>query len=963
MAATATALTSNGFGLMNDGHRPMGDARTLKDRLSHLTLEQVSRLLGGDAAKLMRAGGSYELNPAEHVRWDAERLHVSVNGAVVTIATDAAARKKLAVTCTACPQACIHAAAAFSLVLEEKTALGLAAPPDEDTPSELLSERQLVERALEDRRERARTERMSLRSLNTEALWSDYLVTSAESGKTYRVALRGWEAGESFCTCPDYRTNTLGICKHILFVQQRARSRFSARDRARPYVPHELAVFVRYGRASELRLLAPPDLDRTLLRTLKPLMDAPITDVHDLLERVRIAEASGYPIAIYPDAEEYIQQWLHQDRLQKLVADIRRDPANHPLRTTLLRTELLPYQLDGIALAAGAGRAILADDMGLGKTIQAIGVAELLAREAGAARVLIICPTTLKSQWRSEIERFGERSCRLILGGAAERAAQYDNDCFFTVCNYEQVLRDIMSIERNRWDLIVLDEGQRIKNWEAQTSRVVKGLRSRFALVLSGTPLENRVDDLFSVAQFVDERRLGPAFRFFHRHRVVNEKGKVLGIRELADLRERLKPILLRRTRAQVLDQLPKRTTQIIRINPTGEQYEIHNTHLRIVSSIVRKPFITEMDLLRLRKALLMCRMAADSTFLVDKQPPGYSTKLETLTELLEQLLVNGKRKAVLFSEWTTMLDLIEPVLRRLKINFVRLDGSVPQKKRAAIVQDFHRDECRLFITTNAGSTGLNLQVADTVINVDLPWNPAVLEQRIGRAHRMGQKRPVEVYILVTVETIEENMLGTLSAKNDLALAVLDVQSQVDRVDIISNTEELKRRLEVLLGTKPVAPPDQSQANLTIQQAEELGKVREAALAARRARLAEAGGQLLTAALAFAGEMMPERVAAPAAAGDGVARRSAASGGERSNGRPKGANGNVSQREGSNGGGPATGSDPDRIRQQTELIKRQLAECLTRDDAGRPQWTITLPNAGALDTLAASLARMMGVLG
>jgi SNF2 family DNA or RNA helicase len=326
---------------------------------------------------------------------------------------------------------------------------------------------------------------------------------------------------------------------------------------------------------------------------------------------------------------------------------------------------LLPYQLDGIAFAAAAGRAVLADDMGLGKTIQGVGVAELLAQQAGIGKVLVICPTSLKSQWRNEIERFSHRSCQLVLGSAADRATQYDNDAFFTVCNYEQVLRDIMAVERVQWDLIILDEGQRIKNWEAKTTNVVKRLNSTFALVLSGTPLENRLDELYSVVQFVDDRRLGPAFRFFNRHRVADEKGKVLGYKNLEQLRGHLQPILLRRTREEVLTQLPERTTEIVRIAPTEEQLDIHTTHMRVVSSIVRKSFISEMDLLRLRQALLMCRMAANSTYLCTKQEPAYSSKLERLEELFEQLFAEPDRKAVLFSEWTTMLDLVEAILQR----------------------------------------------------------------------------------------------------------------------------------------------------------------------------------------------------------------------------------------------------------------------------------------------------------
>ena len=167
------------------------------------------------------------------------------------------------------------------------------------------------------------------------------------------------------------------------------------------------------------------------------------------------------------------------------------------------------------------------------------------------------------------------------------------------------------------------------------------------------------------------------------------------------------------------------------------------------------------MDLLRLQKALLICRMAANSTFLVDKVPPGYSSKLVEFENLIDQLIDEEDRKIVLFSEWTTMLSLIEPLLEKRKVGYVRLDGSIPQKKRQGLIHQFQKErDCKFFITTNAGATGLNLQAANTVINVDLPWNPAVLEQRISRVHRMGQKRPVQAFLLVTEATLGRKTLS-----------------------------------------------------------------------------------------------------------------------------------------------------------------------------------------------------------
>lgn len=818
-------------------------ALSMPDRLSHLSFEEAARLLGPDGKRLLIRGGALELASPDALRMTEAEARVDwepgPRGLWSRISFDPERRGRLRTECSACTESCVHVAGLLSILLEQKTELGLALPPPERTRPE--DESEVIAKALAERSERAKNERMKIRSADPSTPWTDYEVRSAISGKTYRVALRSEERGESYCSCPDFKTNTLGACKHILKVLSRAKS-FSPEIRKKPYRRRRITVHVRYEDGVSLAIALPHTLDADARSIVAPLMRGPI-EVSDLVRRLRRLEAGGHAFFVTPDAEELIQRKLSALRMKELVAEIQRAPATHPLRTTLLKETLLPYQLDGIAFAVGAGRAILADEMGLGKTIQGVGVAELLAREAGITKVLVVCPASLKSQWRSEIRRFSGRSTEVIAGPAKDRARAYAGDAFFTICNYEQVLKDILHIEKTRWDLIVLDEGQRIKNWEAKTSRVIKGLVSRFALVLSGTPLENRLDDLHSVVSFVDPHQLGPAFRFLHRHHRRDADGKLVGFKNLDDLRGRLAPILLRRTRESVRLELPPRTVEIVRIPPTDEQKALHDAHMRQVAAIVRKPYLTEMDLLRLRMALLMCRMAADSTFLVDKQKPGWSTKLERLDEIFEGIAGEPDRKVVLFSEWTTMLDLVEPLLENRKLAYVRLDGSVPQKKRQALVTQFQSDpKVRFFLTTNAGSSGLNLQAANTVINVDLPWNPAVLEQRIARAHRMGQTRPVSVFVLVTELTLEENLLTTLSTKRDLAMAALDPDSQVADVDVRSQADDIKEKLEVLLGAKPEAPVDE-----TVKEA--------AARAVSDDRLAETGGAFLRAAFDLLAEI------------------------------------------------------------------------------------------------------------
>jgi len=877
---------------------------TLKDKLSHLSYLQACKLLGKNGNRLILEGGKWDIDLFAQVYLDNEQFRLSLDDTRVRITLNPANPRRLKLECDHCCGPCEHQGAALAIILEEKLSLGLSAPPPERIPMESLDEAALVKQALDDRQQRAETEKMRLKSFDPDRLWTDYTVTSQASGKTYRVALRGWEPGQSYCSCPDFRKNTLGTCKHILHALGKVKRKFNRTIRETPAVITEVAVYLKYGHRLELRLLIPDRLDPTAAKYLSPFRDKPIRDVNALIRCcIRQTETAGTSVTVYPDAEEYMNHKLFQKRIARIVTDIRKDPASHPLRETLLNARLLPYQLDGIAFSVGAGRAVLADDMGLGKTIQGIGVAELLSRHVPVEKVLVICPASLKSQWRIEIGRFSHRSCRLVLGSAEQRAHQYATDDFFCVCNYEQVLRDYLSIERVPWDLIILDEAQRIKNWETKTSRMVKALKSPFALVLTGTPLENRIDELFSVVEFIDDRRLGPAFRFFNRHKVVDEKGKVLGYKNLDHLRKQLKPLMLRRTRQSVMTDLPPRTTDILRIPPTEEQHTMHIGHARIVQTIINKKYLTEMDLLRLQKALLMCRMCADSTFLVDKQPPGYSTKLAELDQLFTQLLAEKDRKIVLFSEWTTMLNLIESLLEKQNAGFVRLDGSVPQKKRQALMHQFQNDPaCQLFITTNAGSTGLNLQAADTVINVDLPWNPAVLEQRISRVHRMGQKRPVQVYLLVTKDTLEENLLATLSAKHELSLAVLDPESDTTDVSMTAGMEELKRRLEILLGTKPTAPEDESMKNDVEEEARKL---------VRKRKIADAGGQLVGAAFAFIGEMFSEKEAS------------------------------------------------DKVTRLTGVFKEKLSECLEKTEDGKLEMTISLPDEAFLDNMARSLAHMV----
>jgi len=444
-----------------------------------------------------------------------------------------------------------------------------------------------------------------------------------------------------------------------------------------------------------------------------------------------------------------------------------------------VNVELYDYQREGALFAARAGRCLLGDEMGLGKTIQAIAAAEIMARHFGVERVLVICPTSLKHQWEREIRRLTPRPVGVVNGLRPMRGRAFaDLSHAYKITNYDTVHADLDLIAAWAPDLVILDEAQRIKNWETRVARCVKRITSPYAIVLTGTPLENRLEELISIVQFVDRYRLGPTFRLLHEHQVRDASGKVVGYRALDRLGRTLEPILLRRQKEQVLDQLPERIDSHVFVPMTEPQREMHLENQEIVGRIVHKwrrcRFLTEADQRRLMIALQRMRMVCDSTYLLDPQT-DHGRKADEAMTILGEALERPDTKVVVFSQWLRMHELLVRRLRSRRWGHVLFHGGLSGPKRKDLIDRFRAEpDCRVFLSTDAGGVGLNLQHASVVLNLDLPWNPAVLEQRIGRVHRLGQRRPVRVVNFVARGTIEEGMLSVLKFKKSLFAGVLD---------------------------------------------------------------------------------------------------------------------------------------------------------------------------------------------
>ncbi len=467
----------------------------------------------------------------------------------------------------------------------------------------------------------------------------------------------------------------------------------------------------------------------------------------------------------------------------------------------VVKVPLYPYQREGMLHLAFTERALLADEMGLGKTVQAIAACALLQKLRGVERVLVICPASLKGEWEEQIARFTDLPVRLIFGPRSQRRRQFGPGTFFYVMNYEQILYDGDDVQQHLApDVIILDEAQRIKNWQSRTAQTVKRLRSPYAFVLTGTPIENRIDELYSILQFLDPGLLGPLFRFNRDFYELDDRGRPAGYKNLDQLHRRVAPVLLRRRKDEVEGQLPGRTDKHYFIPMEAEQFLRYSEYEQWVAQLAaqarRRPLTPdEMD--KLQQWLSCMRMICDTPYILDSDC-RVCPKLGELREILAETLAESGTKVLIFSEWERMLELVREAVQEMETGYAWHTGSVPTVKRRAEIRRFKDDP-------DSGSVGLNLQAASVVINLDLPWNPARLEQRIARAWRKHQTRPVRVLHLVTEESIEHRMIAILAGKQALADSVLDQRGDLSTLPLPSGRKALLARLEALTGLTATA--------------------------------------------------------------------------------------------------------------------------------------------------------------
>jgi superfamily II DNA or RNA helicase len=711
----------------------------------------------------------------------------------------------------------------------------------------------------------AKTQELSISDRPTGGPFGNYFLSSPQidGPLPYLVRLYGLSPLRARCDCMDFLRGALGLCKHVLAVlmalasSPRGWQRACATQALRlPWLTWDgtlspagffdpLAAIGldggQTGRAgSSVRHRFSPGT-RGVVRLADTYLKQPEARLSlvKILERAILrARASADPAAIAVLAEERGRL----PRVLRLAAAGKRLSAAsaHGKRT------LYDYQKEGVARFLAEGRLVLADDMGLGKTTQAIVAAAALFETGLVRRGLFVVPASLKPQWEREWHATSEAPLRVVDGTVEQRREIYaGTKRGFLVTNYEQVMRDVQAIGDFAPELIVLDEAQRIKNWSTRTALTIKQLRPTYRLVLTGTPMENRLDELASIVEWVDDRALEPKWRLHPLHTALADGTReVKGARHLAALRARLAPVLLRRVRSEVLDQLPARQDTVIPVSLTDEQRRAHadlDLPIARLAAMARRRPLTPEQFLRLMSLLATQRVISNGmaqlNFLSvwpeirERQPSAAviasldMPKLVEFRELIASLAVTQRRKVVVFSQWRRMLELaawaVSDLLGEAGLRGAFFTGQEKLRRRTQNLVEFHDDPgAAVLFLSDAGGVGLNLQhAANACINLELPWNPAVLEQRIGRIHRLGQKRPIDVYNLVSQECIEERIAGIISDKRALFKGLFEGTGDEIAFDRSGNFLAVLERLvnvpkvEVPVAAAPAEEPEADAAS------------------------------------------------------------------------------------------------------------------------------------------------------
>jgi len=616
------------------------------------------------------------------------------------------------------------------------------------------------------RRERAAREHFEIRNLTPEhGVFSNFRVESG-SGMAYGVEVRDLAWREVFCSCTDFRVNQLGTCKHVEAV-------LTWLEEGNP------SAFQKAIEEGSARIDLVPDPHGQTLCITRNLNDLPPKlrtwfDEEGLL-RVPVDEAlpalERQPTRIRISAE--VERWKAQRSREAARVETRRAyeaavrSGESPAAET--RVPLYPYQREGMLFLAFHERAWLADETGLERRVQAIAACALVRRLHGIRSVLVLTPGAVLPEWEAQVTEY----TGLSVGGFRPTKRERP---FFTLATYEQAARQTGWINAEmRPDVLVLDEAQRIRDWNSSLAVRIKQLQSRFAFLLASVPTEERLDEIYSLMSVVDPAVFGPLFRFNREFHAVDERGQPVGVQNIDRLRDRMRPHVLRRTRADVASQIPARVESAYFLElPARSRTEYARRDGIARELLAKKSTLTASERQVLERELgamrILCDGGEDGVASARQSP-----KLRELDPILRDCLADSGGKVVIFSEWERMVQGAAAVCRAQGIDPVELTGRLTPRQRAAALERFHREAgARVFLATDAVGGSIRVPSGSTVLLLDIPWTAARLEARLGRVVPSDPSGVLRVFYFVTKATIEERLFRRL--RSGRAVRAIDAE-------------------------------------------------------------------------------------------------------------------------------------------------------------------------------------------
>lgn len=699
--------------------------QTITEGIRKLLRSELSRAGSGSLA--YKQGHSLHLNGQCALLSESENhFRFSVDDKYGDFVVEINRQQELDLTCT-CQSSvlCRHKTAAL-LQLDELIRL----KEDEIPPEGIKYTRKgMIQRVIDERKKKAMQASYAIEFGDN--IFGEHLLTN-ERGMQYRLTFRDINRKHGYCNCPDYRINKLGTCKHLIFAFSQLNSEPERVPDPLPPYPF-IEVFLNPFRNNKISYFCPDKVSGQIAELFYRYFGNKNFIEDDEVERFT---------RFLNNTEKFKKILVRPEVLEKVKsvtekAAIARLKESKKLNFNLLKNELLPFQVDGVEFATFNTGAMLADDIELGRITQAVATAVMKKDIFGFSRTLIICPANLRSHWKKEIETLTAEKFLLIEGTPEHRRTAYENrESFFLIVNYESIHNDNDLLKEFPPDFIILDEAQRIKNYESSISIAIRAIRRRHTLLLSGNPYDHHLVEFYALMMHVEPELLSPLWEFSYKYCIFDDhnSNNIVGFYNLDELSRQIEKTVLHRTRDQVIRHLPRISYIDLPVPMHPVQARMHLKFAKELLELLSKKILSNYEVQHAVTLIRRLRMIADSTFLVD-EVTNISPKTDELKTLLAERLNirKNQKKVIIFTEWKRMLQIIGRTLRLSKFRYVEISEDTTEKQCSILLKTFATDpECRVLISSHAGLNAADIKAADVVIHFDCPAD------RDSKSLRMG---------------------------------------------------------------------------------------------------------------------------------------------------------------------------------------------------------------------------------